>query len=287
MLASGQVVCNVPPLLTSLQDRVVATFSSSDGPIGQLHSRLDSLVTLGLWSTWSKCTAPCGGGTRKRRRSLSISGNDLGLLVDEASCNTKACPDLCNGHERLYDVNSGASGHIIVSYAAGNTVYLNNNPKPVAVLAMGQVFRATGLTAASGDYLCGSAGPLNVFSASGSRDSPWVPARLAGKQFSYYVLRFDTQAVTIRALDSPAIVRFLRGSNQIGVVPVAANEVGVFRTAFTGKTVRVESDQPVLLTYIAATPSSGGPRPEEGTHDYYSIPPAATHVRFGVERPRE
>ncbi|MEE6465587.1 hypothetical protein FKM82_006602, partial [Ascaphus truei] len=51
------------------------------------------------WSSWSKCSATCGGGHYMRTRSCSnpapANGGDicLGLHTEEALCNTQSCPE--------------------------------------------------------------------------------------------------------------------------------------------------------------------------------------------------
>lgn len=52
------------------------------------------------WSSWSKCSATCGGGHYMRTRSCTnpapAYGGDicLGLHTEEALCNTQPCPGM-------------------------------------------------------------------------------------------------------------------------------------------------------------------------------------------------
>lgn len=54
------------------------------------------------WSSWSKCSATCGGGHYMRTRSCTnpapAYGGDicLGLHTEEALCNTQPCPGMAN-----------------------------------------------------------------------------------------------------------------------------------------------------------------------------------------------
>ena len=49
------------------------------------------------WSEWGECSKRCGGGTKKRYRSVSVAaangGSACGSLEDTAACNTDACPE--------------------------------------------------------------------------------------------------------------------------------------------------------------------------------------------------
>lgn len=71
------------------------------------------------WSSWSKCSATCGGGHYMRTRSCTnpapAYGGDicLGLHTEEALCNTQPCPGIANQHMQL---SLCATGHIIYSW---------------------------------------------------------------------------------------------------------------------------------------------------------------------------
>lgn len=46
---------------------------------------------FGVWSTWSTCSARCGGGTQTRSRSLTMNPADQCLTHETRDCNTDAC----------------------------------------------------------------------------------------------------------------------------------------------------------------------------------------------------
>ncbi|KAF2974148.1 hypothetical protein EK904_003107, partial [Melospiza melodia maxima] len=62
------------------------------------------------WSSWSKCSATCGGGHYMRTRSCTnpapAYGGDicLGLHTEEALCNTQPCPELRSKFRSLTEV---------------------------------------------------------------------------------------------------------------------------------------------------------------------------------------
>lgn len=51
------------------------------------------------WSSWSQCSAPCGGGTQTQTRSIITNaangGNACGSNIQTQSCNTQPCPVDC------------------------------------------------------------------------------------------------------------------------------------------------------------------------------------------------
>ncbi|KAJ7397259.1 semaphorin-5A [Pitangus sulphuratus] len=64
------------------------------------------------WSSWSKCSATCGGGHYMRTRSCTnpapAYGGDicLGLHTEEALCNTQPCPDSWSEWSKWSDCDS-------------------------------------------------------------------------------------------------------------------------------------------------------------------------------------
>ena len=50
----------------------------------------------GLWKSWSACTKSCGGGTRTKNRTKSITeaygGTCLGNWTETQECNEQNCP---------------------------------------------------------------------------------------------------------------------------------------------------------------------------------------------------
>ena len=49
-------------------------------------------ATWSDWSSWSECTASCGGGRRTRRRSCQGGNTCVGRLTEYSDCNTESCP---------------------------------------------------------------------------------------------------------------------------------------------------------------------------------------------------
>ncbi|XP_072017026.1 SCO-spondin-like [Amphiura filiformis] len=44
------------------------------------------------WSSWSPCSSSCGGGTKARARTCSVSGGCSGSSTDSGDCNAQRCP---------------------------------------------------------------------------------------------------------------------------------------------------------------------------------------------------
>lgn len=201
-------------------------------------------------------------------------------MSEEEACNTATCPDLCNGQERYYNVNSGVTGTIyIASYSAANVVYRNNHPEPLALLASGEVWSGAIPDLANGDFICASSGPINVYT-DGFRQSDWVPGRFAGTKFIFAKPRYSPQGLYVRALDADATVKLVRGGTTIATRVVSANAIDVIRFAFDGAaTLLLTSDQKIVASYAAEVATAGGPKNQEGIRDYYPIPFGGNNVR--------
>ena len=50
-------------------------------------------ATWGTWTTWSGCSATCGGGRQSRRRSCQNGNTCMGRNTEFTNCNTQNCPD--------------------------------------------------------------------------------------------------------------------------------------------------------------------------------------------------
>lgn len=69
----------------------------------------------GSWQKWSKCSKPCGGGKRTRRRVIEVEAQGLGLkcgtsassLKQKGTCNKKACTTTST---TTVTIKSGAAG---------------------------------------------------------------------------------------------------------------------------------------------------------------------------------
>lgn len=59
------------------------------------------------WSAWSTCSAPCGGGTRTRTRTIKTPASGLGLPCSGADRQTETCNTLaCTGSRFVVEVRS-------------------------------------------------------------------------------------------------------------------------------------------------------------------------------------
>ena len=60
------------------------------------HNCIEVDCIWGLWKSWSACTKSCGGGTRTKNRSKSITeaygGTCLGNWIETQECNMQNCP---------------------------------------------------------------------------------------------------------------------------------------------------------------------------------------------------
>ena len=50
-------------------------------------------ATWGDWSSWSRCSASCGGGRRSRRRQCQNGNTCVGRMTEYTDCGTESCPD--------------------------------------------------------------------------------------------------------------------------------------------------------------------------------------------------
>ena len=50
-------------------------------------------ATWSGWSSWSECTASCGGGRRTRSRTCVGGNTCVGRQTEYTDCNTDSCPD--------------------------------------------------------------------------------------------------------------------------------------------------------------------------------------------------
>lgn len=60
------------------------------GPVGEAGET----CRVSEWGPWSSCSKTCGGGTKKRYRTV-LSGHSCPSLSEKASCNTRPCPVDC------------------------------------------------------------------------------------------------------------------------------------------------------------------------------------------------
>ena len=68
---------------------------------GSLACSSHECPTLGPWSAWSNCSAPCGGGTTKRHRSCKEGPGVAPCQAQDTEqrqdCNLQPCPGECPG----------------------------------------------------------------------------------------------------------------------------------------------------------------------------------------------
>lgn len=50
-------------------------------------------ATWGQWTSWSKCTASCGGGRRTRKRKCEGGNTCIGQKTEYTDCNTHVCTE--------------------------------------------------------------------------------------------------------------------------------------------------------------------------------------------------
>lgn len=272
------MACAKTATLTNLQSRLGA-FTGPGGAVETLSSRLDDFVTLGAWSAWGQCSAPCGGGTRRRSRSVHLDSSYAGRVSEEGNCNTGNCPNMCGDNERYFNVNSGIGGTTITSYVNSNPIYVNNKPQPVAVLAAGEVYDARYLSLETGDFVCGGTGPIDVFN-DGGRQVEWVPERMKYKTFVIPAGRGPNQVVYIMAADAASTYEFKRGSSVIKRGTLQPYDVDVVRFNVDAVTFTITATQDVLVSYTRGAETSGGVRPAEGQGDSMAVPGTGTNVRL-------
>jgi len=65
------------------------------------------------WSSWSECSAQCGGGEQTRTRTIAMEaqfgGTDCGALEETRTCGEQACPPEVGGYDaRVVEYSNGA-----------------------------------------------------------------------------------------------------------------------------------------------------------------------------------
>ena len=87
-----------------------------------------SKINYGDWSGWSKCTAPCGGGTQSRSRSKTSAydGSSCGTESQSQECNTQSCCSESNpsGCPKMYVCKGSTYFHEYPQYSTGSQTLL-------------------------------------------------------------------------------------------------------------------------------------------------------------------
>lgn len=285
---------------------------------------------LSDWGQWSKCSKSCGGGTTERSRAVikqainSIPCSSFRLKEMQA-CNSLPCTvDLCNGNERWYNLNSGDLEVIVSShYTKGTQDILHfvmgattgsgpSGPTDVMVVKADAVAgehtiyasntlrsAQTGLPPrtqgkfASGDYICGTLGGIEVLGSAAdplgdaNRHRSWVPARLRGRKFVVPVTRGNPQVLMILAIESDTTV-MLKVAGQPRTIYALRGQVRVVQTNAATRSIDLEANKDILVTYVGGTVpgyNEAGVLTSNpiGNGDYFAIPPATdSDTLYGV-----